>query len=296
MKLIIGLRGIREPHRGSAVTIGNFDGVHRGHQVVLAQLCRQARLLAVEPTVVTFEPLPREYFDRAAAPPRLQSLRDKVAALAAYGVTRVLCLRFDASLAELDARAFVETVLVGGLGARSVVIGDDFRFGRDRGGDIGLLQSLGREHGFGATAAATATDGERISSTRIRALLAAGKPEEAAELIGRPYSVSGRVVRGDALGRRLGFPTANLVPRHRLALAHGVYAVDVLRADGTRHRGAAHWGTRGRLEVHLLDFDADLYAERLVIGIRRFVRPDAKFDTLDALQAQIARDVQEIDG
>ncbi|MFN2301850.1 MAG: bifunctional riboflavin kinase/FAD synthetase [Gammaproteobacteria bacterium] len=296
MILIRGLRSVRAPHRGSAVTIGVFDGVHRGHQAVLAQLCQQARLLAVEPTVVTFEPLPREYFDVDAAPPRLQSLRDKVAALSAYGVTRVLCLRFDASLADLDARAFVEKVLVSGLAARSVVIGDDFRFGRDRGGDFALLKLLGREHGFGTTAAPTASDGERISSTRIRAALAAGRPEEAAELIGRPYSVSGRVRRGDALGRRLGFPTANLVPSHDLALAHGVYAVDVRRADGKRHRGAAHWGTRGRLEVHLLDFDADLYGERLVIGIRRFIRPDAKFDTLDALQAQIARDVQEING
>lgn len=297
MKLIVGLRGVRDAHRGSAVTIGNFDGVHRGHQAVLARLCSHARRLAVEPTVVTFEPLPAEYFSGAAAPPRLQSLRDKVAALAAYGVTRVLCLRFDASLAGLDAHAFVERVLVAGLGARAVLIGDDFRFGRERTGDIALLRALGDAHGFSAESAETCTDDAgRISSTRIRALLQAGRPEDAAVLIGRPYTLSGRVVRGDALGRRLGFPTANLVPRVRLALRHGVYAADVLRADGSLYRGAAHWGERGRLEVHLLDFAGDLYAERLVVGIRRFVRPDARFDTRDALQAQIAHDIREIDG
>lgn len=294
MRLLRGMRGLRAPEQGSAVAIGNFDGVHRGHQAVLARLCEQAQTLSAVPTVVSFEPLPHEYFLGADAPPRLLTLRDKAAALGSFGIECVVCLRFDAALAALEPHAFVGRVLVDGLRAKAVVVGDDFRFGHRRRGDFGLLSSLGEEFGFATLSTATAVGGgERISSTRIRESLAAGDLDGAADLLGRRYAVSGRVRRGEALGRRLGFPTANIMPRRRLALADGVYAVTVRRRDGGRHAGAAYWG-RGRLEVHLLDFDADLYGECLNVEFDRFVRADEKIEKLDDLKSRIRQDVEAI--
>lgn len=279
----------------SAIAIGNFDGVHRGHQAVVDRLVAAAGAHDAEPVVVTFEPLPREFLLGAAAPPRLTGLRGRLEVLANLGVGTVLVARFDRAFAELTPEAFVERVLVAALGAKSVVVGGDFRFGHQRAGDFDRLVRLGDRHAFEVIEAPTVSDSAgRISSTRVRAALGAGDLEAAAELLGRPYTVTGRVRYGDALGRELGFPTANLVPERPLAIADGVYAVRVRREDGTTHAGAAHWGRKRRLEVHLLDYEGDLYGERLVVEFGRFLRPDREFADLDRLKGQMVKDVEEV--
>ena len=278
---------------GSAVTIGAFDGVHRGHQAVLAQVRARAAAIGVQPVVVTFDPLPREFLHGAAAPPRIQTLDDRLVSLAAAGIHDIACIDFDDALAEMDARAFVERVLVEWLGARIVVVGEDFRFGNQRTGDVALLRELGGASGFTVEAAMTCEDAAgRISSTRIRALLADGDVGAAAELLGRPYSVSGTVAHGDAFGRKLGFPTANIEVHVALALAEGSYAARARAGDGPWHRAAAYWA-HGRLEAHLLEFSGDLYGERLTVECERFIRAHEKIDDLARLRAVIAADVEE---
>lgn len=281
----------------SAVAIGNFDGIHRGHQAIIDRVVRSAGEFSAEPVVVTFEPLPREHFLGPAAPPRLTDLRAKAGVLADLGVTTMLCARFDAAFAALTPEAFVERVLVGALGAKAVVVGADFRFGHRRAGDVTVLARLGERHGFRVIEPPVVADeAGRISSTRVRAALGAGDLDAAAALLGRPYTVSGRVRYGDALGRKLGFRTANLVPKHPLALADGVYAVRVWRTDGSVHVGAAHWGRKRRLEVHLLDYEGDLYGERLFVEFERYLRPDRDFEDQEGLRKQMAVDVDEVRG
>jgi riboflavin kinase / FMN adenylyltransferase len=280
------------------VAIGSFDGVHRGHQAVIGT----AQHDDLKPVVLTFEPLPREYLDPASAPARLQSLRDRVETIRALGVEQVRVLRFNAALSREPAEAFVERVLVAKLGARRVSVGEGFRFGYRRGGDVDLLGRIGAQRGFEVNAVKTLCEGgERISSTRIRAALAEGDLASAAGLLGRPYAMAGRVVPGDRRGHSLGFPTANLVPRRGLPLADGVYAVTVKLADGTACTGAAHWGTRAwlggterRLEVHLLDFDGDLYVQRIGVEFRDYIRADRDFDGIEAMQRQIEVDIRAV--
>ncbi len=288
----------------AAVAIGSFDGVHRGHQAVVAALLNHARAEGLAPWVVTFEPLPKEYFAGSAAPLRIQGLRDRVVALRAAGVPNVRCLRFNGQLAAESAEDFVQRVLVDDLSAARVVVGEDFRFGHGRKGDVAMLAQLGKQAGFATDVAPTElSGGERISSTRIRDLLASAQLDEAAALMGRPYSVSGRVRRGDARGREIGYPTANLVPVRALALAEGVYAVEATCESGKRHAGAAHWGRRSwlgggehRLEVHILDFAGDLYGQLLQVEFKRFVRADRAFESLDAMREQIEQDIGLIRG
>lgn len=279
----------------STVAIGNFDGVHRGHQAVVDRLIGAAGALDAEPAVLTFEPLPRELLLGAAAPPRLTDLRGRVEVLANLGVGTVLVVRFDRAFAGLTPEAFVERVLAAALGAKAVVVGADFRFGYQRAGDIVRLARLGDRYGFEVIEAPEVSDGHgRISSTRVRAALGVGDLDAATEMLGRRYTVSGRVRYGDAFGRELGFPTANLVPKRPLALADGVYAVRVRREDGSVYTGAAHWGRKRRLEVHLLDYEGDLYGERLVIEFERFVRPDREFADQDGLREQMADDIEVV--
>ena len=280
----------------SAVTIGAFDGVHRGHQAVIERLRAVAAAQDAEPVVVTFDPLPREFLLGDDAPPRIQTLDDRMTALAALGIRQTACIDFDDALAAMDATSFVERVLVEWLGARAVVVGDDFRFGNQRAGDFTLLRTLGERHGFVVEAAPTCADGgERISSSRIRALLADGDVGGAAALLGRPYAVSGEVTHGAALGRKLGFPTANLVPGVRLALAEGSYAARVRVGDGPWRRAAAYWG-HARVEAHLLDFVGNLYGQRLTVEFERFVRAHEKIDDLAVLRERIASDIEESRG
>jgi riboflavin kinase/FMN adenylyltransferase len=301
MELIRGLHNLTPAHRGCVATIGNFDGLHLGHQAVLGQLAERGRELGLPTVVISFEPLPREYFMGTSAPPRLSRLREKLQALRRYSVDRVLCLRFNAALAEMPAAEFVRRILVDGLDVRYLVVGDDFRFGHRRTGDFALLQAAGREHGFRVAHMYThELDGARVSSTRIRAALQEGDLGTAQRLLGRPYRMSGRVVHGDARGRTIGYPTANLrIGRHE-APVRGVFAVEVFGLDPEPLRGVANLGTRPtvggretRLEIHLFDFDQDIYGRHLQVDLLRRIREERRFESLDDLVAQIDRDAEE---
>src|SRR5690242_485709 len=267
MELIRGLESLEARHRGSVASIGNFDGVHLGHQAVLKQLTARARELKCPATVIIFEPMPLEYFSRGQPPARLTRFGEKWRRLAEAGVERLLCLRFDRRLAEMPAEGFIERVLVAGLGVRYLAVGDDFRFGKGRLGNYGLLQQAGASHGFEVTdSASLMLGGERVSSTRIRSLLMEGDMPGAAKLLGRPYSLSGRVMHGERLGRKLGFPTANLALRRKLAPVGGIFAARV-KGLGNKAKDAAAYvgvrpalgGTEPVLETHLMDFSGDLY-------------------------------------
>ncbi len=288
-------------HRGlsaaSVVAIGNFDGVHRGHQALIAR----ARELAAGDkavAVVSFEPLPRAWFDSANAPPRLTGPAEKLRLLGAAGVDLAWLLRFNGALAGMSAHDFVAQILVGGLGARVVIIGEDFRFGKGREGDLERMRALGHEFGFEVAPVADVTDGDlRISSTAIRNALAAGEFDRAALLLGRPYSVTGHVIRGKQLGRTLGYPTANIRPWRGSIPLQGVYAVRA-RVDGGPWRdGVASVGVRPAvgggetlLEVHLFDFDGDLYGRRLETRFLARLRGEEDFASLDALVKQMNND------
>lgn len=301
MQLIRGIHNLRPQHRGCVATIGNFDGVHLGHQAILRQVKSVAGVHGLPATVIVFEPQPREFFAGAQAPPRLNRFREKVAALREYGADRVVCLQFNPALRELTGEAFVEQVLINGLGVRHLVVGDDFRFGCDRRGDFRLLNQMGQDGGFEVENTHTyCLNGERISSTRVRTTLASGNLRDAARLLGRPYSIASRVVHGRKLGRTIGAPTANLLLKvHRPAL-NGVFTVMVRLPDGRRWPGVANIGVRPTvdgvapaLEVHLLDFSGDLYAARLPVTFLARLREEHKFDSIDALKAQIALDIQQ---
>ena len=283
----------------TALTIGNFDGVHRGHQAMLARLKERARALGLSACVLTFEPHPLELFAPQTAPTRLTSLREKLELLAVHDIERVHVSRFNRAYAGISPQDFIERLLLQGLGMRWLLIGDDFRFGAKRAGDFGLLQEASRRHGFGLeTMPTVAQDGVRVSSSAVRAALAAGRLAEAEALLGRPYSISGRVVHGDKLGRTIGFPTANVQLRHNRPPLSGIFAVRTLDGQGRRRDGAASLGLRptvdhsGRpkLEVHLFDFAGDLYGQHLRIDFLHKIRDEKKYPDLDALKARIAED------
>jgi riboflavin kinase/FMN adenylyltransferase len=284
----------------TVLTIGNFDGVHHGHRALLARLTAKAREVALPATVLSFEPHPRELFAPDQAPARLSSLREKLNLLDECGVDRVHVVRFNRRLAGLDANDFIETILVNGLSVRHLLIGDDFRFGRGRGGDFALLQRAGAQRRFGVEAMHTVDLlGERVSSSAVRDTLAEGDLEHAARLLGRSYCIAGRVVHGDKVGRTLGFPTANIaIKRKRLPL-HGVFAVTVTGIDDQARPGAASLGVRPTLanglkpvlEVHLLDFDRSIYGAHVTVNFLHKLRNEERYESLDALKAQIARDV-----
>jgi riboflavin kinase/FMN adenylyltransferase len=284
--------------RGSAVCIGAFDGVHRGHQAVLAQVRESAQTKGLMPVAVSFDPIPRVFFAREKGVPQLSSTREKIALLRQAGVERMLLLRFDAKLAAMGAEDFVERVLIARLNARQVWVGEGFRFGHARAGDLALLQRMGEIHRFSAGEVAPFTlDGERVSSTRIRALLGAGDFDAAARLLGRRFAIGGHVVRGAQLGRKLGYPTANLRLGSRVSPIGGVFAVRVAGVRAQPMPGVASLGTRptvdGRevlLEAHLFDFDGDLYGKRIEVEFVHKLRDEEKFDNLDAMVRQIDRD------
>lgn len=300
MKLVRGLDADGAMPGGSVVTVGNFDGVHRGHQALLKRLRGEGAQRNLPVVVVTFEPLPAEFFTPERAPARLYSLPEKLEALRAAGAEAVHVLRFNRRLAAVGPEAFAERVLVRALAARFVLVGDDFRFGRDRAGDLGLLQSLDARHGFTAEGMASFTlDGQRISSSAVRHALAAGDLERAERLLGRPYAICRRVVRGERLGRRLGYPTANLPINRRPAL-EGVFAVSVEGAGPDPLPGVASLGTRPTvggtrrlLEVHLFDFEDELYGRRLKVAFAHKLRDEHRFDSLEALVAQMRADERE---
>jgi len=303
MRIIRRLTSRAALQRGGVATIGNFDGVHRGHQAMLALLRARQAEHGGAVSVLCFEPHPREHFAPAQAPRRITPFRDKALALSRLGCDQLLCLAFDDRLAALSAEAFVDTVLVQGLGVRHLVIGDDFRFGAARRGDFALLERLGARCGFSVEGTPTELlDGQRISSTRVRAALAQGDLAEAERLLGRPYSLSGRVGHGDRIGRTLGFPTANLRLR-RAPVLDGVLVADVVIMDGPAASAGqplpavVSIGTRptvdGRrpvLEVHLLDWTGDLYGQHLEVRFLAWLRGQERYPSLDALTAQMERD------
>ena len=301
MRLIRSPDKLPAEFRGGVATIGNFDGVHRGHQAMLRRLRDRVDEFGGPGTVICFEPHPREYFDPAGAPGRLTPLRDKVATLSELrACDQLLCLAFNHSLASMEAATFIQRVLVDGLGVRHLVVGDDFRFGRGRLGDASMLRQAGRDHGFTVEATPTVNqDGQRVSSTWIRDALARGDLTQAVLLLGRTYTLSGRVIRGDRIGRDLGFPTANLPLPHRPAM-EGIVVAEVVLPDGRLHPAVTSLGSRptvnGKrplLEVHLLDWKGDLYGRHLRVLFRHWLRGQVHFPTLEDLRLQIARDVDD---
>jgi riboflavin kinase/FMN adenylyltransferase len=301
MQIIHELAGYPAEARGAVLALGNFDGVHRGHQAVIGQAVRQAEADGAASGVLTFEPHPARYFKPEAAPFRLTPFRIKAHQLQALGLDLMVCLPFDRAMAELTADAFVEEVLVRALGVGRLVVGPDFGFGRGRSGSVETLQADGR-FALEVVAPSAGADGAVYSSTRIRDYLTGGQPGQAAALLGRPFEIEGTVVKGAQLGRSIGFPTANLDLDDYLRPARGVYAVrvGVSPPEGAAPRwfdGVANFGRRPTVdgvgevfEVHLFGFEGDLYAADLRVALIEFIRPERKFDGLDALTAQIAED------
>jgi riboflavin kinase/FMN adenylyltransferase len=299
---IRGLHNLRPWHRGCVATIGSFDGVHLGHQAILRQLIDVARQHQLPAVVIVFEPQPHEFFSGDKAPARLMRLRDKIQALLAAGVQRVLCVRFNEELRSLSAEAFVEKVLLDGLGIKHLVVGDDFRFGCDRRGNFALLQEIGRERGFDVSDTCTLEiGGERVSSTRIRQLLELGDFALAETLLGKPYSINGHIAYGQQLGRQLGVPTANVHLRRYRSPLHGVFTVSVKFRDGNVYQGVANIGVRPTvtgdkkplLEVHLFDFSSKVYGEMIDVIFHRKLREERKFNSLDELQLQLQADIAQ---
>ena len=298
MELVRGLYNLRARHRGCVATIGNFDGVHRGHQHMITAVRAAAIRVGLPAAVITFEPTPREFFEGDAAPARLTRLREKLEALASYGVDRVLVLRFDRRVQAMGATEFVERLLVDGLGVRHMVVGHDFHFARRREGNLALLKEAGTRHGFTVEEVGRYMDeGERVSSSLVRDALGRGDLERARKLLGRPYRMAGRVRRGEQLGRTLGFPTANLALHRKVVPLWGVFAVRVSGAGLADHPAVVSLGTRPTingteplLEVHVFDFDGDLYGRYLDVDFILRLRDERRFETIDALVAQMHRD------
>ena len=291
----------RKAHSATVLTIGNFDGVHLGHRALLARLTATAANAGLPAAVLTFEPHPREFFAPQMAPSRLSTLREKLELLADDGVDLTYVCHFNADFAALSAEVFIDRVLVDALRVRHLIVGDDFRFGARRSGDFALLRAAGARLGFQVEAMHSVTlEGERASSSAVRDALQDGRLEHAARLLGRPYSIDGRVVRGDQIGRQLGFATANIRIKHERPPLQGVFAVEVNGLPGGPHRGAANLGyrpsanqvTRPLLEVHLFDFSADIYGAHLNVRFLHKLRDEMKFPDFDALKAQIAADVE----
>ena len=295
-----GLTPGRPEDRGCVVAIGNFDGLHLGHQAILAALTARSREQGLPAAVLTFEPHPREYFAPAQAPARLMRLRDKAEALAGAGISELRVLRFGAALAGMTADAFIEQVLVRSMRVKRVVIGEGFRFGKDRGGDVAGLRRAGAAQGFAVDEIAPCAHGGRtVSSTRVREALAAGRLDEAKSLLGRDYRMSGRVIAGQALGRKLGMQTANIRLHRRVSPLDGIFAVRVTGAGLERRAGVASVGTRPTLgggewllETHVFDFSGELHRQRIAVDFIERLRDEQRFDSLEALADEMQRDAK----
>lgn len=300
MELIRSFNNLRQHHKKCVVTIGNFDGVHLGHQAIISQLKEIAKKYDLPTVVIIFEPQPQEYFSPVNAPVRLTRLREKVEELSCLCVDRLVCLRFDEKLANLSAKEFVELLLIDGLDIRHLVVGDDFRFGKNRQGDYLTLEKMADEFGYELDHTNTCLfEGERISSTRIRQALANDDLKLAAQLLGRGYAISGRVVHGDKRGRPLGFATANM-ELHRLhSPVTGIYVTCVHGINDKIYPAVTSIGTRPmfdgegmRLETHILDFDETIYAKHIRVEFLEKLRPELKFPDIDELKKAIETDIE----
>lgn len=301
MHLIRSLANLKPLEQGCVATVGNFDGVHRGHQFIIHNLASQGRRLGLPVIVVLFEPQPREYFQPELAPARLTRLREKVAHLAELPIDMILLLRFNRAFAEQEPEDFIQKTLVERLHVKYLVVGDDFRFGKGRRGDFAMLKKAGQTAGFEVeNTCSFQIDNQRVSSTLIRCALESGNLEMAKQLLGRPYSICGRVVPGSKRGRLLGFPTANIKVDRKNAPINGVFAVMVSGIAQGELPGVANVGTRPTvedgqrvlLEAHLFGFDQDIYGRYVEVHFHKKIRDEKKFASLEALRLQIQQDVQ----
>ncbi|MEH0666968.1 bifunctional riboflavin kinase/FAD synthetase [Vibrio scophthalmi] len=300
MELIRGIHNIKAQHYGCVLTIGNFDGVHLGHQAVLRQVSQQASMLGLPSTVMTFDPQPLELFAKQNAPARLTRLRDKFVQLSKLGLERLLCVNFNQEFANLTADEFISDLLVKRLGVKFLVVGDDFCFGRGRLGNFEMLKQAGKTHGFEVVSTQSfCLQTDRVSSTLIRDALAKDDLALAATMLGRDYSISGRVSHGRKLGRTIGFPTANIPLKRCVSPVSGVYVVEALGLGPQPIGGVANIGNRPtvngvrqQLEVHLFDFQANLYGKQLEIVLLHKLRNEHKFESFDALKQQIELDAE----
>jgi len=298
MQFIRGLHNLNQQHRGCALTIGNFDGVHLGHTRILQNLREQADKMGLHSCIMSFEPLPQEYFNRQTAPVRLQGLREKWCALQTSGIEYFLCCKFDHRLAELTAEQFIQDILLDKLGVKYLLVGDDFRFGHRRAGDFETLRQAGQAHGFEVhNSPSHCYRNERISSTRIRQALLEDRLDDASAMLGRPYQIRGRVAHGDKRGRTIGFPTANIRLARHASAVQGVYAVHMSGEHGLSANGVANVGRRPtvngqqlQLEVHLFDFDGDLYGHQVCVEFKHKIRNEIRFDSFEELKQQIVKD------
>lgn len=301
MEVIRGLLNVRKKHRGAIVTIGNFDGVHKGHQSILKEVRARADQLNVPAMLICFEPQPKEFFDLYNAPARLTRFREKVDLLSDQGIDYVYCVKFDEKARTMSAEEFVR-ILVEEIGISGLFVGDDFHFGFDRSGDFKYLQDAGKSHHFDVINMYTIShDNERVSSTRIRESLARGHFEQAERLLGYAYSISGKVIYGRQIGRTLGVPTANIQLHRYVAPIAGVFAVEML-FDGQVLPGVANVGVRPTiddhtlkpiLEVHLFDFSGDIYGKRAKVVFRQKIRDEKKFAGIEALKEAIMNDIED---
>ena len=305
MQLVRGLHNLSQRHRGCVLTVGNYDGVHLGHQHMIGMVKARAAELGARAAVLVFEPSSKEFIDPAGAPPRLTRWREKYLALAAQGLDRMVTLRFDDCMRAMTPQRFVDELLVTGLGVRHVVVGNDFRYGAHARGTIDTLRHAGSDHGFGVEQIEPFVfDGVRVSSTEVRERLARGDFDGAARLLGRPYRMLGQVIHGNKLGRTLGFPTANLRLMRRKSPVYGILAVLVRGVGEVAMPAVASLGTRptvnGKevlLEVHVFDFAGDLYGREIEVEFVAKLRDEVKFDSLDAMMVQMkidAADAREV--
>lgn len=300
MQLVRGIHNIRSEDHGCVLSIGNFDGVHKGHQRVISTLVAKAKTLNCVAAVMVFEPQPQELFAPDKAPARLCRLRDKYALLAELGVQRLICVNFNRKFANQSAEQFIKQLLVEKLGIKHLIVGDDFHFGKNREGDFSMLSAAGKSFGFDVTDTASLKVADcRVSSTAIRQALDQDNLVEVESMLGRPYSIIGKVFHGDKRGRQLGFPTANVLLKRCKSPLNGVFAVKVKTNlgifNGVANIGARPTvnGLRQQLEVHIFDFNSDLYSQCIEVVIKQKLRSVMKFDDLSALTAQIKEDCEQ---
>jgi len=300
MQLIRGLHNLSEEHRGCALTIGNFDGVHLGHLEILKNLKKTADEQNLHSCIMSFEPLPMEYFNRQTAPVRLHRIREKWGALQHTNIDYFLCAKFDHQLAELSADDFIKTILLEKLDVKYLLIGDDFRFGNKRSGDFETLKQAGIKYGFEVhNSTSFCFQNDRISSSRIRQALMQNQLELAEKMLGRPYQICGHIAHGDKRGRTIGFPTANIKLHRHASAVHGVYAVH-MSGENLSVNGVANVGKRPtvnghdlQLEVHLFDFDQEIYGKKVCVEFKQKLRDEKRFDSFDDLKQQIIKDSQQ---
>lgn len=303
MQLVRGIHNIKKDHHGCVLTIGNFDGIHLGHQAILNRLQECAVTHQLPSTVMIFEPHPEELFNPDGAPARISRLREKLNEFRRFNIERVVLIKFTRTLASMSAKDFVEDLLLNKLGVKHLIIGDDFRFGHQREGDYQLLQSLAVKHKFQLENTETVLSSDiRISSTAVRDALKKGDFDKTADLLGRSFTMTGRIFHGDKRGRTIGFPTANLLVHRCVNPLNGVYAVTLRLLKSTTERlinGIANIGnrptvegTREQLEVHLFEFNEDIYGQAVEVVFLHFIRGEQKFNGLDELTAQINKDTE----